>query len=150
MERDVSATGGNLSSEDEVSTSVSRWAKQTNENLPCEGERPPVRYSGARLMGPEVLWNLVGSERPDEAESVRRRMPDEAAVPSQSVDSPVLSPDSAYETLKTQYCPVESDELVTPNEVMTKATNRYETAPEVRTTMCVCSFLTAHQHKKAI
>jgi len=44
MERDVSATGGNPSSEDEVPTSVSRWEKQTNENLPCEGERPPVRY----------------------------------------------------------------------------------------------------------
>jgi len=43
-ERDVSATGGNPSSEDEVPTSVSRWAKQTNENLPCEGERTPVRY----------------------------------------------------------------------------------------------------------
>ena len=45
MERDVSATGGKPTSEDEVPTSVSRGAKQTNENLPCEGERPPVRYT---------------------------------------------------------------------------------------------------------
>ena len=52
VERDVSATGGNPSSEDEVPTSVSRGAKQTNENLPCESERPPVRYSGARLVRP--------------------------------------------------------------------------------------------------
>ena len=51
------------------------------------------------------------------------------------MDSPALSPDSAYETLKTQYCPIESDKLVTPNGVMTKASSRYETAPEVRTTV---------------
>jgi len=47
MERDVSATGGNPSSEDEVPTSVSRGAKQTNENLRRESESPPVRYSSS-------------------------------------------------------------------------------------------------------
>jgi len=50
MERDVSATRGNPSSEDEVPTSVSRGAKQTNENLLCEGERPPVRYTQCRAL----------------------------------------------------------------------------------------------------
>jgi len=45
MERDVSATRGNPSSENEVPTSVSRGAKQTNENLACGSERPPVRYT---------------------------------------------------------------------------------------------------------
>ena len=50
MERDVSATGGNPSSEDEVPTSVSRGAKQTNENVRCESKRPPVRYTNNPLV----------------------------------------------------------------------------------------------------
>jgi len=50
MERDVSATGGNPTSEDEVPTSVSRGAKKTNENIPCESERPPVRYTNTPLV----------------------------------------------------------------------------------------------------
>ena len=56
MGRDVSATGGNTSSEDEVPTSFSRGMKQTNENLPCESERPPVRYNSSRQIYRLLLY----------------------------------------------------------------------------------------------
>ena len=58
MEKDVMATGGSPSSEDEVPTSVSRGANQTNENLLFESERPLVRYSittyGLMALGREM------------------------------------------------------------------------------------------------
>ena len=80
-----------------------------------------------RSIGTEGFWNLGEAERPEDEESVRQRMPGETAVPVQRVNSSALmsSPDSAYETLmKIQYCPVESNERVTPNEVRTKSRGR--------------------------